>query len=611
MVNKMASMLSLLNPIPAFPEYTGPYKVGSIDVEIPISELTAPSPAPGGAQDLVTAQCRIFYPATPDSDGKRITWLPAPQRLHLSFYTQFLGLGSLAASVLSFLPRHLHYITIPVHKNAKLLQPQLQPESESESDSQPQHKRWPTVVFSHGLGGSRNAYSHLAGSLASHGVVVVCPEHRDGSAIVSLVRDPNNRDHHKNTNARAIPCIRIPHTNTPEVWGKRDKQMRIRLWELGLNLEAIIGIDCGDERIVKSNLNTSTPEHALAQFRGMLDVQEPGKVIFGGHSFGAATMVQLLKSTYYAEKLSKMSNPLFSPNQNSAIARQVTERSPTFLLDMWCFPLLSAASAPLYNLPLPAYANRNTAPGGSAILAVESETFYKWKDHLHVKARILSPDPSQIVVSKAAFQRPNGTEPFEQPNFFYVENSAHLSQSDFGVLFPWFVKKAFGAEQPERTMRLNVRALLQFLRGNGVGSWLVAGTWVGDLVEGGGGDVGKDKRTHDDGAILATDDKTAIESWKRIDIVGLGAHAGPSELELLVGKVSKADASKADQGEREMEEEIEPGVGHEDDEKKMHGGESSADESVSGTSTSNGIGAAKAAAAAAAAKESAVSARAA
>lgn len=38
------------------------------------------------------------------------------------------------------------------------------------------------MVFSHGLGGSRNSYCHLLGSLASHGVVVVAAEHRDGSA---------------------------------------------------------------------------------------------------------------------------------------------------------------------------------------------------------------------------------------------------------------------------------------------------------------------------------------------------------------------------------------------------------------------------------------------
>lgn len=98
---KMASLMARLSPVPAFPEYTGPYKVGTIDIEIPVSDLTSPSPAPESADDLHTIQFRVFYPAVPESSGKRITWLPAPQRLHVSAYTQFLGVGPLAASVLS------------------------------------------------------------------------------------------------------------------------------------------------------------------------------------------------------------------------------------------------------------------------------------------------------------------------------------------------------------------------------------------------------------------------------------------------------------------------------------------------------------------------------
>jgi platelet-activating factor acetylhydrolase len=98
---KMASLISRLSPIPAFPEYTGPYKVGTVDVEIPVSELESPSSAPSSAADVHTVQFRIFYPATPESNGKRITWLPAPQRLHVAAYTQFLGIGPRVASVLS------------------------------------------------------------------------------------------------------------------------------------------------------------------------------------------------------------------------------------------------------------------------------------------------------------------------------------------------------------------------------------------------------------------------------------------------------------------------------------------------------------------------------
>jgi platelet-activating factor acetylhydrolase len=98
---RMVSYLSNLSPIPAFPEYTGPYKVGTMDVEIPVSELEAPSPAPDNASDIHTIQFRIFYPAVDASDQSRISWLPNPQRHHVSAYTKFLGFGATLAEFLS------------------------------------------------------------------------------------------------------------------------------------------------------------------------------------------------------------------------------------------------------------------------------------------------------------------------------------------------------------------------------------------------------------------------------------------------------------------------------------------------------------------------------
>jgi len=97
----MMSYLSRLSLVPAFAEYSGPYKVGTVDVEIPVSELNSPSPTPDVAANIHTIQFRVFYPATKDSPGKWISWLPAPQRLHVAAYTQFLGIGPMTAFALS------------------------------------------------------------------------------------------------------------------------------------------------------------------------------------------------------------------------------------------------------------------------------------------------------------------------------------------------------------------------------------------------------------------------------------------------------------------------------------------------------------------------------
>lgn len=99
--SKLAAYLARLNPVPAFPEYTGPYKVGTMDVEIPVCDLDSPSPAPANTAGIETVQYRVFYPAVADSVEKRISWLPAPQRNHVSAYTQFVGINQMLAGVLS------------------------------------------------------------------------------------------------------------------------------------------------------------------------------------------------------------------------------------------------------------------------------------------------------------------------------------------------------------------------------------------------------------------------------------------------------------------------------------------------------------------------------
>ncbi|CAK7213832.1 hypothetical protein SBRCBS47491_001940 [Sporothrix bragantina] len=590
---KISAYLSRLNPIPAFPEYTGPYKVGTVDIEIPITDLNSPSPAPEGTKGLHTVQFRIFYPTAPDAQGKRISWLPTPQRSHVSGYTQFLGIGPVLAEFVSFLPRHLHYTSIPALKNAALLTPNTP------------SGRWPTMVFSHGLGGSRNAYSHIVGSVASHGVVVICPEHRDGSSVVSFVRDPAAQDRFfKQSRRSVVPYQRIPHNETPEIWDLRDKQIRIRLWELGLIHDAVLRID---EASPLTNLNMSTPAAAVAQFTDKLEVHNPGDIIWAGHSFGAASILQLLKTTYYADapELAAIAKPLYTPKKFSRLREQISEKSPTILLDMWCFPILSPSQRPLHDLPLPVYAaNVPTAPGGTGLLAVESESFVKWVPHLHATAKVLSPNPAEPVVSAASFERPSGVR-LPEPNIFYVENSAHLNQSDFGLLFPWLTKKVFGAEEPERAIRLNLRAILQMLRANGVA---VARTWVGDLVD--GADVDKLDRVvkttaaaentdsstdttptsetaptippsdhvigdrslvdgiHDDKAIFDRSGRGNVEYWKWIDLVGMGAEAADSYAKGIAKDGEPADVVSVSapedihEDEQGMEAEIEPHLAH-------------------------------------------------
>lgn len=311
------------------------------------------------------------------------------------------------------------------------------------------------MIFSHGLAGSRNAYSHLVGSIASHGIIVIAPEHRDGSTPISYIRDvPTAGTGEKvfsKGGRRTIEFKKLSHTPSPEVEEGRNEQLKTRLWELGLVHDSLLKVDLGTDL---SNLNTSSV--AMTMFKGQMDVHIPGKIIFSGHSFGGATVAQFVKSVFYSPEASqapKTYKPLFSPSIKSSIVRQITPATPLVLLDLWCLPLRAKTTRWLWDKPFPCYAP--SGPGGASLLAVESQAFFKWRVHLKATKRLLSNEPSSTTSSET---------PVSEPNIYYATSSAHLSQSDFGILFPWVVKKFLAVNEPERIMRLNVRAILQLLR---------------------------------------------------------------------------------------------------------------------------------------------------
>jgi platelet-activating factor acetylhydrolase len=313
------------------------------------------------------------------------------------------------------------------------------------------------MIFSHGLGGSCNSYSHLVGSLASHGMVIVAPEHRDGSAPQSCINDPI-------AGIKRVQYAHIPHTRAPEVEQARNEQLRIRLWELGLIHDAVLGLDRGE------GLNNIVPSSATRvatnpSFKSCLDVHEPGSIIWAGHSFGASTALQFVKSVFWNPSAEASSSPalscfkpLFTFSTKTALASQVTSTSPLVLLDLWTLPLRGDDTLWLWERSLPCYANKDG--NMTNVLAVLSEEFIRWERNFKSTRRALSANPAEL--------EPNSSSQQNGPRIFYPLRSAHLSQSDFGVLFPWVTKKWMGADEPERTIRLNVRAILQMLRENGI-----------------------------------------------------------------------------------------------------------------------------------------------
>lgn len=527
----MASWFTGWSPIKSFPEYHGAYDVGTVDVEIPASDLTSPADAPEDAQPTVAF--RIFYPCVKPSGAHEIDrpvrWIPQPQRETISAFAKFLGARDRLAGLISYLPQQLYYISLPAHRNAKLLDP---PTSNG---------RWPVTFFSHGLAGSRNAYSQICGDMASSGVVVIALDHRDGSSPIQYVRATST------TEAHIVQPVKIPHFPvTDEIYASRDKQLRIRVWEIAMAFEAMMKIDAGHE---VENLDSNTSRlrkervEVLLQFSDMLDVHRPGKVTWSGHSFGAATTVQLLKSIYYhKDRTPADGKALITPKPDAAIIAQIMPESPTVLLDMWGLPLQSPQQSFLWDRPLPTYTMGG--PNGSNVLSILSEAFKNWDDNLNINkhivvepalsrrpsvaprltrekgqllpqwARLRAPSPSadsgyasegsrstgnlrrhasrgsnittpsandSTLFSGVAAQRyssPLGTSQSpspspsnrrrQGPHMFFPQMSQHFSQSDFGVLFPWIANRITKAEEPERILELNFRAIAQLARESGI-----------------------------------------------------------------------------------------------------------------------------------------------
>lgn len=349
------------------------------------------------------------------------------------------------------------------------------------------------LVFSHGLGGSCNAYSHLLGSLASCGVVCVAPEHRDQSAPVSIIRQADG-------SRKSVRYRRLSHDPNPEVLNERNEQLRVRLWELELLYTALSSLNSG------ANLK-NLAEGGAPSLHQKLDLR-PSKVTWGGHSFGGAAVVQFVKSVFWHQAVPATDNEcrsrsmfeaLYTPAEKSALKHQITPESPLVLLDLWTMPLRGDTTLWLWEKPLPCFASEESSKEN--VLAIMSEEFQKWTTMLDRTKAVLSMKPAE----KERLAGPGATWP-HGPRLFYAPKTAHLSQSDFGLLFPWAAKMWLRAEKPERTLLLNTRAILQLLRENLVS---VEGISLED-------NASLEEPAVDDSAILAEEGN--VQGWLPIPI---------------------------------------------------------------------------------------------
>lgn len=509
-------MISYLNPIPYLPDPFGPHKVGTSEWEIPVSEIASSAPSPDPT--VSTIKFRLYYPTLPSESSGSIKWLPLPQNQWIEAYSSFLGAGTRLASFISALPSLIKYTSIPATPDSPLL-----PRTSS--------SKYPLVVFSHGLGGNFNTYSSVCTALASFGIVCAAPEHRDGSAPISLIRSSSGE------HEVSIPYQKHSHSPTPDVLNARNSQLRIRLWEIEQLSTVLTSLNAGKTFTNYASLpNQRETGPALTN---SLDLR-PGHITWAGHSFGAATTVQFVKSIYYHEHLPSSTGtlheddldrrPLYTPAKNGELVKQITPDSPVALLDLWTMPLRGEATEWLWERPLPCYDRQVSSEQDSAnVVSVMSAEFHKWTELLNRTKAALSYRPAEATKelerrrsesptsaqeqtstmstppNKAplpfpdeetpASSPPSSTEPSRtsspspvsstsaasiasassslsvestSPALYLIPHSAHLSQSDFGLLFPNLTRYLMKAQDPQKTIELNVRAILAVMRGRGL-----------------------------------------------------------------------------------------------------------------------------------------------
>lgn len=364
------------SPVSYLPDYVGPYKVGSREYEIPISEIDSSATPPDTR--ITTIKFRLFYPTDTSASGQPITWVPSPQKQWIQAFSAFLGASLGWSSLVNPILSVMNFITIPAIADAPL-------------SRKPESARWPLAIFSHGLAGNCNMYSAVCGSLASCGVICAAIEHRDGSSPVSWIRDSTGEIEAE------IRYQKYAHSLTPDVFNARNRQLRIRLCELDLLYTALTKLNAGE---TLSNFASDKPQSHPA-LKSSMDF-EPGHVSWVGHSFGAATITQFVKSVYYHDSRPEFRrsrapsvddwNPLYTPS-SSNVKEQITPDTPVSLLDVWTLPFRAPASQWLWEKPMPCYDRDGSSSNKPNMVSIMSTEFYNYHDLRRRTQALLSPNP--------------------------------------------------------------------------------------------------------------------------------------------------------------------------------------------------------------------------
>ncbi|CRK33244.1 hypothetical protein BN1723_003928 [Verticillium longisporum] len=188
----------------ALPYYTGPHAVGYLEIETAVRQPRVISRLTRGKEPLLrldTVLFSVFYPCEPRDDDKnksdgteRKTSEHDKDVQHAKGYAKFMNIPR--APVTGYLAITSMFTKLPAFRNASLATqwPRDVMATDGVSPGRREKPRFPIIIFSHGLGGSRTMYSSICGELASYGFMVIAVEHRDGSGARTYVNLPAEQE---------------------------------------------------------------------------------------------------------------------------------------------------------------------------------------------------------------------------------------------------------------------------------------------------------------------------------------------------------------------------------------------------------------------------------
>jgi len=438
-----------------------------MDIEVPVDNPRSFSHIKRHHQHLIkleTCLVAIYYPADfgtgagRDPAGcrtwSRETWLPRPRIQTAEGYSKFAGLPE--PLLLPFFALTTMFTKIPAFRNAHPAK--HWPSADNSSSEGYKHKdrqgpppvgertspRFPLLIFSHGLGGTRTVYSSVCGEFASYGFVVCAIEHRDGSGPRTFVNHAKTGqgsieeldkhsciDHgweEKRKNYDRVDYVwpkDNPHDTMPQNTDGVDLELRSAQLELRLaEIEAAY-------RVLKDICEGRGAEVAAKNLRrkGFVGSSSRGlngvnwnewrdrfyldQVTILGHSFGGATVVEVLRH-----------------------AKRFPFISQGIIYDIW-----GAAVRPLEGDV------RNSIQ--TPLLGINSEAFMYWQQNF------------DTVTSLTNEAKEHGCPSW----LFTVRGTVHISQSDFSILYPHLCTTMLKqTANPKRALDLNIGATLEFLK---------------------------------------------------------------------------------------------------------------------------------------------------